>query len=153
MSPSHVLSLCAISEICRHSLGYLCVLSATCRRSFYHFEIHGSIQHRDKDCYTVFDDITHREWGYECCCYQFVYWTFFEVWTMFLLKNWPFYGQFGCKYDRACIWDQIAYYFIKFRKVWMLESDSFNYEILAGETVLGAWSSPILHIGRSFNTK
>ncbi len=71
----------------------------------------------------------------------------------FCSKTDHFTGQFGCKYDRACIWDQIAYYFIKFRKVWMLESDSFNNEILAGETVLGAWSSPILHIGRSFNTK
>ncbi len=34
----------------------------------------------------------------------------------------------------------------------MLESDSFNHEIFAGETVLGAWSSPIVHIGRFFQT-
>ncbi len=35
----------------------------------------------------------------------------------------------------------------------MLESDSFNHEILAGETVLGAWSSLMLHMGRFFNIK
>ncbi len=29
---------------------------------------------------------------------------------------------------------------------------SFNHEILAGETMLGAWSSPIVHIGRFLQT-
>ncbi len=77
------------------------------------------------------------EWGCECCFFQFVYQTFCEVWMMFLLKNQPFYVQFGHKYDRACIWDGIIYHFINFGKVWTLESDSFNHEILAGETVLG----------------
>ncbi len=34
----------------------------------------------------------------------------------FWLKNWPFYGQFGSKYDRECILDGIIYHFINFRK-------------------------------------
>ncbi len=72
---------------------------------------------------------------------------------MFLLKiKWAFYRQFGCKYGQACIWDGIVYHFINFRKVWTLESDSFNHKILAGEMVLGARSSPILLICRFFWT-
>ncbi len=155
--PYYVISLCAISDICRHITSYPCVLSATyiaipcaisvcCRQHmsplFYQFEFCGPIQHRDIDFYTAFDGITWWEWGFECCCFHFVYRTFCAVWMMFLLKNWPFYLQFGCKYDRPCIWDGIIYHFINFRNVWKLESDSFNNEILAGKTIVGAWSSP-----------
>ncbi len=42
--------------------------------------------------------------------------TFCELWTMFLVKTWPFHGQFGPKYDWACNLDGIIYHFIKFRK-------------------------------------
>ncbi len=131
--PSHCLSLCAISDICHaiaypctlsatyatpcpipvcRSLGYLCVLSAT-----YQFQFRRPIQHRYKHFYTAFDDVMRWEWGCECCCFQFC-----GVWTKFLFKNWPFYGQLGHKYDRACIWDGIVYHFINFRKVWTLKS-------------------------------
>ncbi len=58
-----------------------------------------------------------------------------EVSMMFFIKNGPFYGQFGHKYDRACIWDEIVYNFINFKKVFTVESDSFNCEISADEPV------------------
>ncbi len=38
--------------------------------------------------------------------------------NVFGKKNWPFYRQFGSKYNRACIGDGIIYHFINFRKVW-----------------------------------
>ncbi len=37
---------------------------------------------------------------------------FCEVCAMFLIKFWSFYIQFGCKYDRTCIWDGIVYHLI-----------------------------------------
>ncbi len=103
----------------QHISPYL-VLSLCSACSFISLNFMGLFS-RDMDFDTAFDDVTQWEWGWDCCCFQFVYRTFCEVWTMFLLKNWQFYGQFGRKYDRACICDGIVYHFINFRKVWTLE--------------------------------
>ncbi len=74
---------------------------------------------------TSFDDITHQEHSF-----YFLHdgWMFFEVWIMFLLKNWPFCGQIRCKYDQAFVWDVILYHIIIFTKVLMLKSESFDQD-------------------------
>ncbi len=129
----------------------MCTISGLCRYRFISLNFAGifSIATRIS---TQLSMTSRNENEVECCCFQFVYRTFCEVWAMFLLKNTIL----------GAIWEQMQssmylrwnciYHFINFRKVWTLESDSFNYEILAGETALGAPSSPILHISRFFWT-
>ncbi len=56
-----------------------------------------------KTCYFLFQ---HNGWRMAKFCEFLMFW----------VKNWPFYGQFGPKYDEACILDEIIYHFINFRK-------------------------------------
>ncbi len=67
--------------------------------------------------HTGFDDIMQQEHRFHLLHDG---WNLFEVWTMFLLKNWPFCGRFRRKYDWAVVWDVILYHIINFRKVWIL---------------------------------
>ncbi len=134
----HVTSylLCAKGNISCPAVCYFHVLSATYVTqdlSFWILRVYCSVVCRNQH---DFPWCHQREQG-------FVYESLSRWWMKFFVNF-----LFGHKYDRACIWNGIIYNFINFRKVWKLESDSFNHEILAGDTVAGAWSSPIVQKGR-----
>ncbi len=101
-----------------------CALSATLYDENYQFEFCG---HTAAYCIEIrfFYDVTS-----ETCYFQHDGWTFCELWTIFLVKYWPVYRQFGPKYDWGCIWGVIICHFINFRQVWMLE---LKYQRVHGE--------------------
>ncbi len=70
---------------------------------FYRFELCGPTKHSCRYFHTAFHYINRWERGFEWYHFQYDDQTFFGVCAKLLLKNWSFCGQFGCKYDWACI--------------------------------------------------
>ncbi len=122
MSPYLMLSLCAIGDICHHSF-----ISEFC----------WTIKNSCEDFYKAFHDVTQREWGFECCYFQYVHQTFCGVWTMFFPQKLTILQAILVQIQSSIL-SEMELYNIWSTLVWTLDSD---HEISADETVI-----PIVHI-------
>ncbi len=81
-----VLSVICVATSCLSTMLWVTYLDIPCAISMC-YQRH--IKHRGKDFYTAFDEVNvaiDREWGCECCHFQYIFRTFCGVWMMCLLK-------------------------------------------------------------------